>query len=403
MLNKLKNIGPGAIVAAAFIGPGTVTTATLAGAGFAYTLLWAILFSIIATCILQEMIARLGIIGRVGVGQAIRQKLNIPVLRILASVLVVGAIFIGNAAYEAGNITGAVLGFEKYTQALGLPFNPFVLLIGILAFALLISGKYKLIEKALIILVSIIGLFFLVAAIVSKPNLLLILKGLFMPILPENAGTMVVGLIGTTVVPYNLFLHASSVKQKWTNPDDLRTARWDTIFSITFGGVITMAIIVTAAVAFEGKNQEVESITDLSLALQSIFGNFASLFLAFGFLAAGLSSAITAPLAAAFATSEILGWQENLKSKPFKLIWILVLLTGVLFSSLGWKPTQVIVFAQVANGLLLPIIAIFLLWVMNDKALMGKYKNSLWSNIFGIFVIVLAIILGLRGILKVFV
>lgn len=402
MLQKLKNIGPGAIVAAAFIGPGTVTTATSAGAGFAYTLLWAVLFSIIATCILQEMTARLGIVGQVGVGQAIRKKLTHPIIKILASILVVGTIFIGNAAYEAGNITGAVLGFEPYVKTWNFPLNPFVLLIGIVAFVLLYSGKYKLIEKALIVLVSVIGLVFLLTAILAKPNILLILKGLFLPMLPENAVTMVIALIGTTVIPYNLFLHTSSIKQRWASPEDLKNARWDTIFSITFGGVITMAIMITAAIAFGGKNQTVESITDLSLALKPIFGNFSVLFLAFGFLAAGLSSAITAPLAAAFATSEILGWEETLKGFKFKLIWILVLLTGIFFSSLGWKPTQVILFAQVANGLLLPIIAIFLLWVMNDKNIMGKYHNSIGSNVFGILVIVLTIVLGLRGILKVF-
>ncbi|MCG8576105.1 MAG: divalent metal cation transporter, partial [Flavobacteriales bacterium] len=113
MLKKLKHIGPGAMVAAAFIGPGTITTATLAGASYGYTLLWAILFSVLATIVLQEMASRLGVIGRKGLGEAIRAKLNGKLSFYLAATLVISAIFIGNAAYESGNISGAVLGFKS--------------------------------------------------------------------------------------------------------------------------------------------------------------------------------------------------------------------------------------------------------------------------------------------------
>ena len=126
-IKKLKNIGPGAMVAAAFIGPGTVTTATMAGAGYGYTLLWAILFSIFATVVLQEMSARLGVVGKMGVGEAIRKKIGHKILFSLAAILVISAILIGNAAYEAGNISGAVLGFGKSNFDLfGININPLV-------------------------------------------------------------------------------------------------------------------------------------------------------------------------------------------------------------------------------------------------------------------------------------
>ena len=153
MFSKLKNIGPGAMVAAAFIGPGTVTTATFAGSSYGYTLLWAIGFSIIATLVLQEMTARLGVIGGLGVGEAIRQKINHPTLKVLASMLVIGAVLVGNAAYEAGNISGAALGFNTYYNGFSnWAINPLVVLIGGLAFCLLYTGKYKLIEHSLVCL-----------------------------------------------------------------------------------------------------------------------------------------------------------------------------------------------------------------------------------------------------------
>lgn len=395
MLDKLKQLGPGIMIAAAFIGPGTVTTATLAGAGYGYTLLWAVLFSIIATIVLQEMSARLGVVGKLGVGQALRKKSKTTFLKISTIVLVIGAILIGNAAYEAGNITGAVLGFtwfDHYT------INPLVIMIGLVAFLLLYSGKFKLIEKSLVILVCIMGAVFFISAILLKPDFSKILHNLFIPTLPKNSSLMVMGLIGTTVVPYNLFLHASSIKEKWQDAAQLSLARWDTILSVTLGGIITMAILVTSAIAFEGNKGDVSGLGDLSLQLQPILGDWSSYFIGFGFLAAGLSSSVTAPLAAAYATSEILGWKYNLKGSKFRLIWGGVLLTGIVFSSLGFKPTAIIWFAQVANGILLPIVASFLLWIVNDKKIMGSHVNHKMVNVIGIIVILITLGLGAKSI-----
>lgn len=403
MFDKIKNIGPGAMVAAAFIGPGTVTTATMAGAGFGYTLLWAILFSILATVVLQEMSARLGVVGEMGVGEALRKKITHKLLFSFAANLVISAILIGNAAYEAGNITGAVLGFEiSPIKLLGTAINPLVILIGLVAFLLLFSGKFKLIERSLVLLVGVLGGVFLLAAILLKPDLGAVFSGLFVPALPDDSLLMVLGLIGTTVVPYNLFLHASSVKEKWKGTNNLSASRWDTYLSVIFGGIITMAILITSAVAFSGQAKTVSSAADLAQQLTPILGDWSLVFIAIGFLAAGLSSSITAPLAAAFATSEIMGWKKNLKGKNFRMIWFLVLIVGIVFSSLGFKPTQVILFAQVANGLLLPIVAAFLVWVMNDKQIMGKHANSLLVNIIGILVIIITLVLGLKGIFSAF-
>ena len=398
MFSKLKQIGPGAMVAAAFIGPGTVTTASIAGANYGYSLLWAVLFSVIATYILQEMSSRLGVIAQLGIGEAIGKKFT-GLKKIIASLLVLGAILIGNAAYEAGNISGAVLGFQAPNLSIGsFQINPAVWIIGLLAFVLLYSGKFKLIEKSLIALVSIMGIVFLLSAILVKPDMGAILLGLFKPSIPDNAILSVIALIGTTVVPYNLFLHAATVKKKWKGEEGLAFSKFDTAISILLGGLITMAILITASVAFHSKEIPMEGLSELAGQLQPLLGSWSKTFIALGFLAAGLSSAITAPLAAAYATSEILDWKEGLRGRRFRIIWIFVLLTGILFSSLGFKPLSVIYFAQIANGLLLPILAIFLLWIMNDKNIMGKWTNTMASNIFGFLVIVITIILGLRGI-----
>lgn len=391
------------MVAAAFIGPGTVTTATLAGAGYGYTLLWAVLFSTLATVLLQEMAARLGVVGRLGLGDAIRQKVHHPIWRPLAFGLVLLAILGGNAAYEAGNITGAVLGFNGWQLAIGnWTFNPLILLIGLGAFALLFSGRYRIIERFLVLLVGTMSLIFFFSAILIQPDLGEILEGLFVPVLPENALLMVMGLIGTTIVPYNLFLHASAAAKRWDSPEALQQARRDTVISVFVGGLITMAIVITAAAALHGQVDSVNNAADLAQQLRPLLGDWAQPFLSMGFLAAGLSSSITAPLAAAFATAGILGWSSDLRSRRFRMVWMFVLIIGIAFSLVGFKPLMVILFAQIANGILLPVIAAFLLWVMNDKGLLGDYSNKAVRNGLGIIILVIALALGLKSIFTVF-
>ena len=400
----LKNIGPGPLVAAAFIGPGTVTLCTLAGVGFGYALLWAMVLSIIATIVLQEMAARLGIISQKGLSEVIREEIKTPFLKVLAVVLILSAIVIGNAAYEAGNISGGVLGMEAIFghQSLELGFfslNYFSFFIGILAFGLLYIGNYKILEKVLVGLVILMSIAFLVTAVITKPDLGEMMKGMFIPSVPGDSILMIIGLIGTTVVPYNLFLHASLVKEKWHSETDLHFARKDTIIAVILGGLVSMSVIVSAAAI---PNQEINSAADLAQGIEPLFGPMAKYVLAIGLFAAGLTSAITAPLAAAFVAKGCLGWTGNMRSGGFRAVWILILVAGVISSSSGFRSIEIIKFAQVANGILLPVIAAFLLWIVNKTTVLGRHKNTWKHNILGLIILGIAVFLGIKSILKVF-
>jgi manganese transport protein len=394
--------GPGSLVTAAFIGPGTITTCSLAGARFGFALLWGLVFSIIATIVLQEMSARLGIITRSGLGEALRKKFSSPFSRIITTILVISAIGIGNAAFETGNVLGASLGLQTIFTSGDIPIRLWAIITGILAFLLLIIGSYKLIEKVLISLVILMSLTFLTTAIIISPHLPDILGGMFVPSIPKGSILTLVGLIGTTVVPYNLFLHASAVQERWTDREDLPEARLDISVSVILGGFISMAIVVTSAVAFFGTGNNIVNASDLGIQLEPLLGRWAKYCISLGLFAAGVSSAITAPLAAAYATTGILGWQRNLKSLKFRAVWVFILLSGVIFSVLGFSPLNAIVFAQMANGILLPVIAIYLLGVMNSKKIMGTSVNTALSNIFGVIVVLIASGLGLRSLLHVF-
>ena len=175
------------MVAAAFIGPGTVTTASSAGASFGYTLLWAGLFALLSTIVLQDMAARLGVVGRKGLGEAIRSIITQPIAFGIAAFLVISAILIGNAAYEAGNITGALLGLPPL-QIAGLPINLWVPIIGLVAFSLLYVGAYKWIERSLIFLVGLMSVIFLTTAILLPIPFEEVLKGLITPHIPQEKG-----------------------------------------------------------------------------------------------------------------------------------------------------------------------------------------------------------------------
>lgn len=392
------------MVAAAFIGPGTVTLCTLAGVNFGYALLWAMALSIIATITLQEMSARLGIVTQKGLSEVIRTEIKHPIIRKLIIALVLSAIVIGNAAYEAGNISGSVLGmetvFENYSLEIGnLNLNILSLVIGLVAFVLLYIGNYKILEKVLVTLVILMSIAFLITAILTKPNLTAIFKGVFIPTTPQESILTIVGLIGTTVVPYNLFLHASLVKEKWNRQSDLKYAKKDTFIAVVLGGLVSMCIIISAAAI---QNQPVNSAADLAMGLEPLFGSYAKYFLALGLFSAGITSTITAALAAAYVATGCLGWNTELKSVKFRAVWILILFLGVLFSSMGVKPIEIIKFAQAANGMLLPVIAGFLLWVMNKKSLLGSHKNTKLQNSIGFIILAVTIFLGLKSIFKVF-
>jgi manganese transport protein len=395
---RLRNprIGPGAVVAAAFIGPGTVTTATLAGARFGYDLLWALTFSLLATLVLQEMAARLGLVSGAGLGEAVRRRFTGPVARLVAVALVIAAIGFGNAAYETGNLLGAALGAEAMW---GGATSTWAVGAGALAYLLLRTGSYRVVERVLVTLVAVMALTFLLTAALVRPPLGPLLGGLLVPTLPGGAGMLyVAGLIGTTVVPYNLFLHAAAVRERWAGPEDLPAARLDLGVSILVGAVVSMAIVATsAAMAERAGHGEIAGAADMAVQLEPLLGRGARAFFAIGLLAAGLTSAITAPLAAAYATAGALGWPRDLRDMRLRLVWMTVLAVGIVFAGLGVRPVPAILFAQVANGILLPAIAVFLLLAVNDRRSMGDRVNGPAMNIAGALVVVVALALGLRA------
>ena len=401
--NRLsKYIGPGPLVAAAFIGPGTVTVCTLAGVNFGFELLWSLLLSIFGTMVLQEMAARIGLINQKGLPEIIRHEIQQPLIKFLSIGLIILAIVIGNAAYEAGNIGGAVLGLGAFGKLDALKLydgkiNLLPLITGLIAWALLMSGSYKKLEQFMVLIVILMSLVFMATAFLSKPIISELFSG-FIPSINGDNITTIVALIGTTVVPYNLFLHSSLAAKKWQLNAELKYARIDTFISVLIGGLVSMAILITGTL---GTAEKVTSVLDLAKSVEPLMGNAAPYFLGIGLFAAGITSSITAPLAGGLVICGCFGWGNELSSKPMRWTISLILLLGIIFSSLGIRPIELITVAQLANGILLPFLSTFILWTINRKKIMGRFRNTFTWNVLSFGIWIITLILGFKSILSI--
>lgn len=397
-----KNLGPGPIIAAAFIGPGTVTVCTLAGVNFGFSLLWALGLSIISTVVLQEISGRLGLVTGQDLSQLLRNQTGKPIFRIFSMVLVLIAIGLGNAAYESGNISGTNLGLQVFWEApivnlAGFELHTGNLILGAFAFILLWIGNYKALERVLVGLVIFMSIAFTATAILTKPDWSAVFAGFIPSWNDENLPTLV-ALIGTTVVPYNLFLYASLAKTRWSGSADIPWMRKDIAISIILGGLVSMAILIVGAA---NSSSEITSAIDVSKGLEGVFGSFAKYLMGFGLMAAGLTSSITAPLAAGLVICGIMGWSQEIRSSSMRASMGVIVGLGLLFASLGIKPVQLITLAQLANGILLPLISGWIIWIASQKEILGDFRNKPGQTVIAGLIWLVTLILGLKSIMAV--
>jgi manganese transport protein len=394
---RILNILFWSVVSAAFIGPGTITTAAKSGAAFGMDLIWTLLFSTFACLILQEAAARLTITSGKNLGQAIASKFEKSKYKVLVLGLVLGAIVLGAAAYEMGNILGAVAGIRIIFD---ISAYLLVLLIGTVAAIILSIPSLKIISTIMGFFVVVMGSGFILTATLVQPSISEILKGAFVPSLPSGAqaSLLVLGLVGTTIVPYNLFLGSGISNKNQT----IKEMRFGLAVAIVLGGLFSMAVLVVGTSVVGQFSFEA-----LAGALEQKIGLPGKYLLGFGLLAAGFTSAITAPLAAAITLKSLFGNKTPEKWKPkslnFKLGWIIVLLAGVGFALGNVKPIPAIILAQALNGFLLPFVSIFLFIAINHRNEENTQSNPILLNVFMIIIIFTTLVLGLNNAAKAFI
>lgn len=379
------------VLSAAFIGPGTVTTCSQAGAGYRLQLLWALTFSTIAAIILQETAARMTIASGKNLGQIIGLKYGGERGRGIKWALFIAVAF-GCAAYQTGNLLGAISGALLVIPGVSREVLTLILAIG--CAALLWINNFAVLSRALGILVAVMGLAFMYVALQVPAGVGEWAQNLVWPSIPAGSSLLIIGLIGTTIVPYNLFLGSSIGHEQ-----SLSEMRWGIAIAVGIGGLISIAILAAGILVTGTYSYEA-----LSAALNGKLGGAGVVLFGLGLFAAGFSSAITAPLAAAVTAQSMFSSDNSsrdwsAKSFNFKLVWGLVLLVGTIFSVIGIRPIPAIILAQAINGVLLPIVTIALLFAANDKELLGAaYANGFWSNIFTLFIVGVTCFLGLNNI-----
>lgn len=377
-MKRLVTILVWSAISAAFIGPGTVTTAAAAGCSFGFSLLWALLFSTIACLTLQEASARLTIVT----GNPLSRAMGSGVV----PVCVVAAVVLGCAAYQMGNILGSVAGAGLM---LDIPKRALTLVIGVIAAAVLFAGNARIVARILGLVVALMGVAFLTCAVKMAPAIGEIMKGALAPSIPAGSGMLALGLVGTTVVPYNLFLGSGLARGQ-----RIEDARFGLAVAIPLGGLISMGVLVVGTAVAAPFSFEA-----LSETLDARLGGWTSILFAFGLFAAGLSSAITAPLAAALSVRGITRSDE--RSWRYRLVWIAVLVFGLGFGLADVEPVPAILLAQALNGALLPVVAVFLWIAVNNRKLMGSQNlNGPVSNILMGFSVLVSLLLGTSGVIR---
>ena len=358
---KIRSVVLWSVISAAFIGPGTITTAVSAGASFQLGLLWAVVFATLACIVLQEVSARVIISSGLSFGECVQQRFGSGWVKWLVAV----PVLLGCAAYEAGNILGAVSGLSLLTSG---NTKWFTVVITILAAVILWRGGSKFISNVMIVLVMVMAIAFALLAFKAEVTLSELFRAATIPQLPAGSEWIALALVGTTIVPYNIFL-GSAISKGNTIP----LMRIGLSVSVIIGGIITACVLLAGTVA-----GTFTSFPALAEILKSNSGTWAASALGVGLFAAGFSSAITSPYAASLIASTVLGAENK---NRIRLVWAAVLLTGFGFGISGVKPIPVILAVQALNGFVLPLLAYFLIMMVNDHQLVKPaHQHALWYN-----------------------
>ena len=381
--NKISSVILWSVISAAFIGPGTVTTAVTAGSLYQLDLMWAVTFATIACILLQEVSARITIASGLSLGEAVIKKFG-GGKGFWINVFIGVSVVLGCAAYEAGNILGAVSGLNLLFEG----GKVYTILIVLIAAFVLWSGKQKWISTLMTILMAMMGIAFFVLALNIDFSFLDVLASSVVPKIPVGAELITLGLVGTTIVPYNLFL-GSGISKGQTVP----LMRIGLTVSVLIGGLITAWILLAGTLV-----HDFSSFPILAGEFRNTVGEVGAWALGIGLFAAGFSSAITAPYAASVIATNVFGAE---KKSSVRWVWGSVLLTGFLFGISGVKPIPIILTVQALNGLILPLVTAYLIIIVNDPALIPKeHRHGSPYNIVLLLIFAAVLLIGLTSVDK---
>src|SRR6266850_1504929 len=385
----LAVVGPGFITANVDNDAGGIWTYSVAGAQFGYSLLWAMIPTTIALVVVQEMASRMGAVTGKGLSDLIREEFGFRVTFFLMLALVVT---------NFGNIMAEFAGVASSLELFGISRYIVVPLAAAAVWVLVVQGTYNTVEKIFLV-ASGFYVCYIVAGILAKPDWRAATFALVTR--PETSGLqsygylyMLIGLVGTTIAPWMQFYLQASVVEKGVTVRQYRASRLDVIIGCLFAAIVAWFVVIACAATLHSIGKyNIESGADAALALRPLAGEYAYLLFAAGLFNASLFAACILPISTAYAVCEGLGFESGLDKRFHEapaFYWLYTLLivfgAGVLLVP-GFPLFRVMVLSQVANGVLLPFVLIFVVRLINDRELMGRYTNSRVYNVVSWFTV----------------
>jgi Mn2+/Fe2+ NRAMP family transporter len=373
-------LGPGFITANVDNDPGGILTYSQAGAKYGYALLWTLIPTTVALIVVQEMAARMGAVTGKGLSDLIREEFGLRATFITMAILAIADF--GNIAAEFAGIASG-MGVFHVVKYLSVPVG------AALVWIVIVKGRYKPVERMLL-LFSLIYFTYPVSAYLAKPDWKLALHDTLVPQFhgDEQYLLMIVGLIGTTITPWMQFYLQASIVEKGIDRRHYSLSRWDVILGCVVTDVIAFFIVVAcAATMYKAGGGEITDAAQAAVALKPFAGQFATTLFAVGLVNASLLAAAILPLATAYNICEGLGFESGVERRfseapIFYWLYTLLIAGGAGFVLIPRLPLlKVILFSQVANGILLPFVLFYMLMLINRKRIMQEYTNNLWQNI----------------------
>ena len=389
----LSVIGPGIITANVDNDAGGITTYSVAGAQYGYTLLWMMPLMALALIIVQEMSARLGVVTGKGLGDLIRESLGVRVTALILGLLVF--VNLANTVSEFAGVAASlqIFGISKYLS---------VPLAAAGVWLLVVKGDYETVERVFLI-ASAVYLSYVASGLLARPDWLEVGSAMLQPSFHLDVGyiTIFVTIIGTTIAPWMQFYQQSAVADKGIRVENYGYERLDVLIGSLFAVFVAGFIMIACAATLYKHGMTVASAEDAAVALGPLAGKYASILFALGLLNASLFSAAILPLSTAYTVCEAFGWESSLSRSVKEAPVFFIIFTSfiVLGAAIILLPIQSLVQAmmvsQTINGLLLPVILVVMLFLINDKRIMGRFINGRAFNILSWVTTVILIVLAL--------
>ena len=367
-------MGPGIITSNVDNDAGGITTYSLAGAQYGLKLIWSLVPIMIALIVIQEMSARMGVVTGKGLSDLIRERFGVRI----TFYLMIG-VFLTNIGNILSEFAGVAAGMEVFgvDKFISVPLSAF------LVWWMVVKGSYKSVEKAFLV-ACVFYASYVITGIIVKPDWGQVFDQFANPRFSFEPAemTMIIGLVGTTIAPWMQFYLQASIVEKGVKVEDYKFARFDVVLGSVVVHVVAFFIILVCAETLFTQGVQVETAKDAALSLEPLAGKYCSYLFAFGLVNASLFSASILPLSTTYLICEGLGWEVGIDKKfveapQFYGIYSLLIFLGagiILYPEFPLIPIMYL--SQVLNGMVLPFVLIFMLVLVNDKKIMGKYTNG---------------------------